>query len=90
MLSYFVNQDWRNKDDFLLVTVRFITVDFFQYVFFISAVLNLFGLHLYVPYSQLILSLSYCLFLPYSVTTVLQFHFLLTDVLRYTLVRPLL
>jgi hypothetical protein len=24
--------DWRNKDDFLLVTVRFITVDFFQYV----------------------------------------------------------
>ena len=32
MLSYFVSQDWRNKDDFLLVTVRFITVDFFQYV----------------------------------------------------------
>jgi hypothetical protein len=33
MLSYFVNQDWRNKDDFLLVTVRFITVDFVQHVF---------------------------------------------------------
>jgi hypothetical protein len=28
----FCKPDWRNKDDFLLVTVRFITVDFFQYV----------------------------------------------------------
>jgi hypothetical protein len=28
----FCKPDLRNKDDFLLVTVRFITVDFFQYV----------------------------------------------------------
>jgi hypothetical protein len=75
---------------YLLETVRFITVDSFSMFFFFSAVLNLFGTHLYVPYPQLILSLSYCLFLPYSVTTVLQVHFLLTDVLRYNLVRPLL
>jgi hypothetical protein len=28
----FCKPDWRNKDDILLVTMRFITVDLFQYV----------------------------------------------------------
>jgi hypothetical protein len=32
-VELFCKPDWRNKDDFLLVTVRFITVDFFQHVF---------------------------------------------------------
>jgi hypothetical protein len=70
MLSYFVSQDWNNKDDFLLVTVRFITVDFFQYVLPYFSCVKSVWIHLYVPYSQLILSLSYCLFLPYSIMTV--------------------
>ena len=78
---------------YLLETVIFITVDSFSMFFLISAVLNLFGIHFIcsLPIVDIyVLSLSYCLFLPYSVTTVLQVRFLLTDVLRYTLVRPLL
>jgi hypothetical protein len=40
MAELFCKPEWSNKDDFLLETVRFITVDFFQHVFSFSAVLN--------------------------------------------------
>jgi hypothetical protein len=63
----------------LLETVRFITVDSFSMFFLISAVLNLFGIHFICSLPTVdihVLSLSYCLSLPYSVTTVLQVCFL--------------
>jgi hypothetical protein len=46
MTELFCKPDWSNKDDFLLETVRFITVDFFQHVFSLFSCVKLFGIHL--------------------------------------------
>jgi hypothetical protein len=86
----FCKPDWRNKDDFLLVTVRFITVDFFQYVLLLfSCVKSVWTSFICsLPTVDIVIIILFISSL--FVTTVLQFCFLLTDVLRYTLVRPLL
>jgi hypothetical protein len=82
---------WRNKDDFLLVTVRFITVRFLSTCFsFFSDMLNLFGLHFIC--SLLTVDIVFTILFISSTFShdCITFRFLLTDVLRYTLVRPLL
>jgi hypothetical protein len=69
MLSYFVSQNGIIQMMYLLETVRFITVDSFSMFFLISAVLNLFGIHFICSLPTVdiyVLSLSYCLSLPYS------------------------
>jgi hypothetical protein len=92
MLSYFVNQNGDNKDDFLLVTVRFITVDFFQYVLLIfscvKSVWNSFICSL--PTVDIVIIILFISSLFRHDCVLFSFRFLLTDVLRYTLVRPLL
>jgi hypothetical protein len=44
----FCKPDWRNKNDFLLVTVRFITVDFFQHVLLIFSCVKSVWISLYM------------------------------------------